>query len=489
MISVIMVFSSIQLNVYAAEEENTDYKYDSPKMSSYTIQKTDSKGKTRTVFTASGRRKATCSKMNSMSNVKWSVDKSFTYKYQGDSKLRIRKGMTYYGVPYTQKNREHYSSSRSLVQKRITKASLKEDVVKGLDCSSAVAYAIRDGKKRKDSSTYLMGSRGSYVSYEFLYDGMRDSAGTAVTISGKKISYQDNLHYVGWYGNYTGYSTARTSKSIVNKLRTAYPKRAGNIYSNVYAKVHPGDALVKAVKKEDGAEGHVMLVTGVRLVYKEDGTIDPVRSRFVVTDQNQPDIRYVKSKKWASSWRRNYCGPNSNFALLRSLGYLPVSAFNGKDSFTLKYDTNGGRGTFKDQKKKLYEPIKIRTKVPKLKGHTFTGWKPKRNVIKRIYKPGDYYNEDNNETLKAQWEKNKLIIKYNVGKGENAPKKQIKTYGKSITLSKRIPKREGYTFKGWALEKGGKVKYRPGATYSSDRLIRYETNVKLTLYAVWEKKA
>ncbi|MBO5994759.1 MAG: InlB B-repeat-containing protein [Firmicutes bacterium] len=391
---------------YGAEEENVDYKYDSPKLKEYTVVKTDSEGKSKTVYTASTNRENTCLKMNAMANVRWSVDTSFRYYYQGDKRTRVRKGYTYYGLPYTQKNRDYSKTSRSTVQKMMTKASLKEGQVQGLDCSSAAVYALRTGKGKTESATYLMGAKGAYVSYGFLYDGMRTTSGTATSLSGKSITYRNDLSYVGWYGDYTEGDKAKTSTKIVKKLGKAYPEGAGNIYSNVYAKARLGDVLVKVVKKEEGPEGHVMLITGVRLVYKKSGKIDPEKSRFVISDQNQPEIRYLKTEKWISSWRRNYCGPNSSFKLLKSLGYLPVSAFSREGSFTVKYNVNGGTSTVKEQVKKLYKPIKIRAKIPKRKGYTFLGWKPKKDPIKKLYQPGEYFNEDINETLVAQWEKN-----------------------------------------------------------------------------------
>ncbi|MBR6473438.1 MAG: InlB B-repeat-containing protein [Firmicutes bacterium] len=390
---------------YAEDDDSEDYKYDSPKLTEYTVVKTDYEGKEKIVYRASSKRMEVCQNMNDMANVRWSTDTSFKYYYQGDSKTKIRKGITYYGLPYSQKNRDYSSTSRRAVQKMINKAALKKGKIQGLDCSSAAAYAIRTGKGKAESSTYLMGSDGAYVSYGFMYDGMRSTSGYAYSVSGKRIKYRNDLSYVGWYGDYTGYEKARTTSKIIKRLRNSYPVGAGGIYSNVYAKARPGDVLVKAVSTDEGPEGHVMMITGVRLVYKKNGKIDPEKSCFVLTDQNQPEIRYPKKEKWASSWRRNYCGPNSSFKLLRSLGYLPVSAFKRKGSYTIKYDVKGGTGTVKAQTKKLYEPIQIRAKVPKRKGYVFLGWKPRRNSIKRLYQPGDYYNEDMNETLVAQWKK------------------------------------------------------------------------------------
>lgn len=62
----------------------------------------------------------------------------------------------------------------------------------------------------------------------------------------------------------------------------------------------------------------------------------------------------------------------------------------------------------------------------------------------------------------------------------NLPNKQTKYYGKSLTLSKATPTRDGYNFLGWSTSKGGSVTHKSGASYTG--------NAALTLYAIWELK-
>lgn len=71
-------------------------------------------------------------------------------------------------------------------------------------------------------------------------------------------------------------------------------------------------------------------------------------------------------------------------------------------------------------------------------------------------------------------------ISYNANGGTNAPASQTKTEDVNLVLTKSVPKRDGYTFKGWATSASSQiVVYKAGATYTA--------NANATLYAVWEK--
>lgn len=74
--------------------------------------------------------------------------------------------------------------------------------------------------------------------------------------------------------------------------------------------------------------------------------------------------------------------------------------------------------------------------------------------------------------------KTSYAISYNANGGSGAPSGQTKWHGETLTLSKTVPTRSGYTFQGWATSSGGGVSYKAGASYT--------TNAKATLYAVWK---
>ena len=68
-------------------------------------------------------------------------------------------------------------------------------------------------------------------------------------------------------------------------------------------------------------------------------------------------------------------------------------------------------------------------------------------------------------------------------KGKKMPA-QTMTYGKKKNLTANKFKRTGYSFKGWAKSKKGKVAYKNKASVKN--LVANGKTVKL--YAVWKKK-
>ena len=76
-------------------------------------------------------------------------------------------------------------------------------------------------------------------------------------------------------------------------------------------------------------------------------------------------------------------------------------------------------------------------------------------------------------------------IKFNANTTDsvsNMPSSQTKTYGKTLTLSTKVPTRTGYTFKEWnTSSKGTGTSYKPGGSY--------KTNAADTLYAIWTENS
>lgn len=71
-------------------------------------------------------------------------------------------------------------------------------------------------------------------------------------------------------------------------------------------------------------------------------------------------------------------------------------------------------------------------------------------------------------------------VTYDANGGENAPDPQIKNTGEPLTLSSKIPVREGYTFFGWSRNSDVVgVDYQPGD--------KFELDQDTTLYAVWRE--
>lgn len=160
------------------------------------------------------------------------------------------------------------------------------------------------------------------------------------------------------------------------------------------------------------------------------------------------------------------------------------------DTYTIKYDANGGSGAPNDQIKKYDIPLILTTAIPTREGFTFLGWDHRSTVTMATYHPGDPYTANAGATLYAIWKPNSTneeddnnsiyTIKYDANGGSGAPSEQTKFKGEPLTLSSVEPTRNGYTFLGWAHgTTATEPTYHPGDPYTA--------NAGATLYAVWKK--
>ena len=147
-------------------------------------------------------------------------------------------------------------------------------------------------------------------------------------------------------------------------------------------------------------------------------------------------------------------------------------------SYTVSYNANGGSGAPASQSKTYGATITLSSSKPTKSGFTFLGWGTSQGDTSVDYNPGSKYSANANITLYAIWTAN-YVISYDANGGYNAPSNQTKQHGVNITLSRDIPTRQNYTFKGWSTSSTSSfVTYNPGDTYSS--------NSSIVLYAVWE---
>ena len=90
------------------------------------------------------------------------------------------------------------------------------------------------------------------------------------------------------------------------------------------------------------------------------------------------------------------------------------------------------------------------------------------------------YNEGNNQKWIIELET--YNIKYNMNGGSGSIDDQIKTYGVDLTLSSKIPTRDGYTFVGWNSHANATTaEFQPNW--------KYVNNYGIVLYAIWKINA
>ena len=148
-------------------------------------------------------------------------------------------------------------------------------------------------------------------------------------------------------------------------------------------------------------------------------------------------------------------------------------------TFTITYHPNGASGDEVIESKVGSESYTIRSNMFTRSGYRFTGWNTQANGGGTSYSAGSSYSELANLDLYAQWSRITYTIKYdkNASDATGTMANTTKYYGTNVTLRSNAFKRTGYSFAGWATEKGGNVVYSNGATYSA--------NANVTLYAKW----
>jgi len=169
--------------------------------------------------------------------------------------------------------------------------------------------------------------------------------------------------------------------------------------------------------------------------------------------------------------------------------YHPGASYTGKtgltlyahwkaNTYTVKYDANGGTGAPPSQEKIHNISLTLSGAVPTRQGYIFVGWNTAANGNGVPYLPGAIYTGNAIVTLYAQW-KAIYIVKYDANGGIGAPPDQEKIHDIPLILSGAVPTRSGYTFVIWnTAANGSGTSYAPNSNYT--------TNANVTLYAQWK---
>ncbi len=147
-------------------------------------------------------------------------------------------------------------------------------------------------------------------------------------------------------------------------------------------------------------------------------------------------------------------------------------------TYKVKLDANGGTLDKAELIKEHGKDITL-SAVPVREGYRHIGWSSKADGTVEYT---DKYTGNKDITLYAVWEKAKSVfyITYNPNGGTNEPAADKLTEGESIKISDKAPKRDGYSFEGWAYAANAKW----AEVFAGDI---YDRNASVTLYAVWCK--
>ena len=257
-----------------------------------------------------------------------------------------------------------------------------------------------------------------------------------ITLTVNVSSQTNTTATLSWTLQYIASSAAQT-----NKLRT-------------YSVVVAGATVKSGSYSIDGKKGTFTIASGTKTINKSTST---------------QTISFSCSMAFNLTWSGVYGGTKS------ASGSLSVAA---KPSYKITYNANGGSGAPGQQTKWAGSNITLSMTRPTRAGHSFQGWS-KSAGGGVAYQPGATYSSDSSITLYAVWKANTYTVSYNANGGTGAPSNQTKTYGVDLILSKAIPTRTNYNFKGWGTSASStSIAYAAGATYKND--------TSITLYAIWE---
>ena len=282
--------------------------------------------------------------------------------------------------------------------------------------------------------------------------------GVTLTLS-STILYRFNYEFLGW----------SVSSSATTATYTAGASYTGNASVTLYAvwKYKPATYTVSYdANGGTGAPGRQTKTYGVTLTLT---TLIPTRRNYSFVgwskDRNATSASYTAGGSYTD---------NADVTLYAVWQYNP-------ETYTIRYDANGGTGAPPSQTKTYGVPLTLSAVKPTRAGYDFLGWATSRNATVSEYAPGERYTDEAGVTLYAVWRyiPKTYEVKYDVNGGGNTPASQTKTENVTLILTSTIPTRYGYTFKGWATSSSAtSADYQAGGSYTA--------NESVTLYAVWE---
>ena len=157
------------------------------------------------------------------------------------------------------------------------------------------------------------------------------------------------------------------------------------------------------------------------------------------------------------------------------------------NTYTIKYDKNGGTGSMSDQEMTYDTARNLSKNTYTKEGYTFKGWNTSADG------KGTSYNDEavvenlavsGNITLYAKWEANnyEIVFNSNHANTEGTMSNLSMTYDTSKALTINAYTLSGYTFDGWNTKPDG-----TGTNYTNGEAVNnLTTSGTITLYAKWK---
>ena len=168
-------------------------------------------------------------------------------------------------------------------------------------------------------------------------------------------------------------------------------------------------------------------------------------------------------------------------------GNITLYAVWRSNTYTIKYDSNGGNGSMANVSHGYGESKRLAKNTFTKEGYTFVGWNTDKNASVALYtdeqEVSNIGESGETVTLYAVWKANTYTVKYDSNGGNGSMANVSYSYGENKKLTKNTFTKSGYTFIGWNTNKDANA-----ALYADEQEVdnlTKENNELIILYAIW----
>ena len=148
-----------------------------------------------------------------------------------------------------------------------------------------------------------------------------------------------------------------------------------------------------------------------------------------------------------------------------------------QDKFDVTYYVDGKKQDDATEKYAVGDNVTVSTTVPTKEGYTFTGWTTDDVTVKN----GTFTMPKNDVRFDAEFEINKHNVTYYVDGEKQDDATEEHAVGDNVTVSSKVPTKEGYTFKGW---KTTDVNVKNGKFTMPENDVRFDAEFEKNKYTV-----
>ncbi|MBO6263689.1 MAG: InlB B-repeat-containing protein [Clostridia bacterium] len=225
-------------------------------------------------------------------------------------------------------------------------------------------------------------------------------------------------------------------------------------------------------------------INGIKIYFDTDGgnEIEKVVIDFGTSlgeNLRTPEKAGYTFKGWYNGDARIY----SNTVLYEN---ATVTAKWEANTYTVKFNANGGNGNMNDQEFTYDVSQQLYTNNYKRNGYEFLGWSKNANGEKEYFDGQSVKNLANSGeiVLYAVWKANTYTVKFNANGGSGNMGNQTFTYDEAQKLNKNTFERGGYDFLGWATNANAAT-----TEFDNEETVKnLAENGEIVLYAVWKQK-